>query len=132
LRIINLTIKKIKEVDGIIGYLLDSLESNNLLSNMNLVLVSDHGMAKAVSKPFVIQDYVDQNLIDFNRTILNYVSNIYPKNMSQLSQLYEALHNLPNTTIYYKKDVPAEFHFSNSDRIGLFLFWTRIVDKDIA
>ena len=112
-------------MDGIVGYILDSLEKNNLLSNMNVILVSDHGMATTLSKPFLIQDYVDQNLIDFNRTVLNYVSNIYPKDMSQLSQLYGALHKLPNTTIYYKKDVPAEYHFSNSDRIGMFLFWTR-------
>ena len=99
---------------------------------MNLVIVSDHGMGKTISKkPFLIQNYVDEDLIDFNRTILNYVSNIYPKTTSQLDELYDALHNLPNTTIYYKKDVPAEFHFSNSDRIGWFLFLTRFVNLKI-
>lgn len=51
--------------------------------------------------------------------------------MSQLSELYDALHNLPNTTIYYKNDVPVEFHFSNSDRIGGFLFPTRFADLKI-
>ena len=112
---------------------MDSLENNGLLSNMNLIILSDHGMANVLSKkPFLIQNYVDEDLIDFNRTILNYVSNIYPKDMSQLNELYAALHNLPNTTIYYKKDVPAEFHFSKSDRIGWFLFPTRFVDLKIS
>ena len=105
-------------MDDYMGYLLGQLEKNNLLKNINIIITSDHGMVNSKLPPILVTRYVDSNLIDFNRSLFSYVSHIYPKEMSQLNQLYAALQNLPNTTIYYKKDVPYFFHYSNSDRIG--------------
>lgn len=112
---------KIKEVDDAIGYLLDELDRNNLLANMNIIMLSDHGMASIILPPLLIQKYVNSDLIDFNRSVLYFASSFYPKEQSKMSQLYDALHKLPNTKIYYKSEVPAEFHYSNSDRIGIFI-----------
>lgn len=105
-------------MDVVLGYLLNSLENKRLLNEMNVIVTSDHGMAKSNGPPILVTTYVDPNLIDFNRSIFAYVSHIYPKDMSQLKQLYDALNKLPNMTVYYKKDVPYSFHYSNSDRIG--------------
>lgn len=105
-------------MDQLIGYLLDSLERNNLLSNMNIILVSDHGMVRSNNTPFSIQNYVDESLIDLNRSVISFVSNIYPRDMSQLTQLYTALQNVPNSSVFYKNEVPARYHYSNNDRIG--------------
>lgn len=105
-------------MDNYVGYLLDQLEKKSLLKNMNIIVTSDHGMAASNLPPILVTKYVDANLIDFNRSLFSYVSHVYPKDASQLSQLYTALQALPNTTVYYKKDVPDYFHYSNSDRIG--------------
>lgn len=105
-------------MDGVIGYLLDSLERIGFLANMNIIVVGDHGMAKSDKIPFVIQDYVDPDLLDLNKSIISYVSNIHPRDMSQLTQLYIALQSVPNSKVYYKNDVPAHFHYSNNNRIG--------------
>lgn len=105
-------------MDDHIGYLLDSLDEVDKLNQMNIILLSDHGMSKSLTKSIYVPNYVDSSLIDYNRTVLAYASNIYPRDMSRLGELFDALHNVPNTTVYYKKDVPANFHYSNSDRIG--------------
>lgn len=106
-------------MDGIIGNLLNQLEQNKLLKNMNIIILSDHGMANSKAAPILVTDYVDTNLIDMNRSIFNYVSNVYPKSMTQLSDLYDALTKVSNTSVYYKKDIPASYYFSKSDRIGI-------------
>lgn len=106
-------------MDTWVGYLLESLEKKNFLDNMNVILVSDHGMGKSLAQqPLLVSNYVDSRLIDSNRSVFSYASNIYPRDSSKLSELYQALQIIPNTTIYYKKDVPLRFHYSNCDRIG--------------
>lgn len=105
-------------MDGVIGGLLSKLEQNKLLDNMNILIVSDHGMAKSSGVATLVTDYVDPLLIDLNRTVLSQVSNVYPKDMNQLTQLYNELKNIPNATVYYKNDVPASFFYSKSDRVG--------------
>lgn len=106
-------------MNGVIGYLFNELERNNLLDNMNVILTGDHGMAQSDRKPTSFVDYMDTNLIDFNRSVINFVSSIYPKDMSQLDELYQGLQKIPNATVYYKNDVPPRFHYTNSDRIGI-------------
>jgi predicted AlkP superfamily pyrophosphatase or phosphodiesterase len=67
-------------MNSLIGYLLDSLEEERLLNEINIVLVSDHGMAELDEKEFlVLQDYIDVNLVDLSKSVFSEVSNIYPK-----------------------------------------------------
>lgn len=112
-------------MDGVLGYVIKGLRDNRLLDRLNVIIVSDHGMAQAKGAPVLVQKYVDLNLIDTNKSIFNYVSNIFAKSPNQLATLYDALSKLPNTTVYYKKDIPEEYHYRNNDRIGLKIrfFW---------
>ncbi len=67
----------ISKMDGILGYLLDKLEAAKLLDNMNIILLSDHGMTDIYNKSVFIYDYVDKKDIDTTKTVFNAVSNIY-------------------------------------------------------
>ena len=42
-------------------------------------------MSTAVAPPTQVSDYVDSSLIDFDRSIFTYVSNVYPKDDSQVN-----------------------------------------------
>lgn len=61
---------------------MEKLREANLLDNMNVLVVSDHGMAEMLNKTLIVKNYVDVNLIDSTKTIYGIVSNIYPKNES--------------------------------------------------
>ena len=76
---------KIARMDGLVGYLMKKITDNNL-SNINIVLVSDHGMA-ALKDAIYIGNYVNMADIDFNRTDLYMVSNIHPKPDTNVSSL---------------------------------------------
>jgi hypothetical protein len=67
-------------MDGIFGYLIKRLTEANLIDNLNMVVVSDHGMAELM-KDFQVPLAEHLNLnetIDLNKTVFGAVSNIYP------------------------------------------------------
>lgn len=73
-------------MDKVFGYIIKGLTDANLINNMNIVVVSDHGMA-ALDKDFQIplDNYTDINKIDLNKTVFATVSNIYPKSNIDVS-----------------------------------------------
>ena len=73
-------------MDGVIGYLLNRLQEAGVLDTMNVVLVSDHGMAQMkANNTLIAKDYVNMNLIDEKKTVWGIAANIYPKNDSVVS-----------------------------------------------
>ncbi|KAJ3299779.1 hypothetical protein HK104_007057 [Borealophlyctis nickersoniae] len=108
-------------VDTALNYLLTSLQSRNLQSRVNVIVVSDHGMADTSNDRLVfLDDYiaVDNVTIVENLPILM----LYPQNENDTSKIVEQLRNGSQSTghfrAYRKEDVPEEFHYSHSDRIG--------------
>lgn len=72
-------------MDSKIEYLFNRLRSIGQLEKINIIVLSDHGMASALDKPIVATDYIDNMLVDLNRTIFGYVSNIYPNHPEQVA-----------------------------------------------
>lgn len=105
-------------MDQVIGYLLDSLEKNQLLEKINIIVVGDHGMATSDRAPMLLSNFVSDSLIDYNRSVVSFASNLFPRDDLKVNELYEALKAVPNTQVYLKKDVPERYHYSNNDRIG--------------
>jgi predicted AlkP superfamily pyrophosphatase or phosphodiesterase len=68
-------------MDKVIGYLYLKLKEVNLESNLNIIIVSDHGMT-SMKDTILIGNYVDINLIDLNKTVFGVLANIYAKNES--------------------------------------------------
>lgn len=53
----------IQKLEACTGYLLDSLEKNNLLDTMNVILTSDHGMTTTPhNKTIILEDYIQKDL----------------------------------------------------------------------
>jgi predicted AlkP superfamily pyrophosphatase or phosphodiesterase len=78
---------KIIEVDTVLGRLFNGLASLSLTDKMNVVVLSDHGMTSAQGKPILVTDYVSTELVDFNRSIFGYVSNVYALDKSKVIRL---------------------------------------------
>ncbi|RMF10789.1 MAG: alkaline phosphatase family protein [Candidatus Neomarinimicrobiota bacterium] len=106
----------IREVDHWIGVLLDSLEARQQLDSVNIMVVSDHGMAELSPERVVyLDDYVETDRL----TIIDWwpVLNILI-DTSRVDSLYHLLHGrVPHVRIYKKADVPPELHYSRHYRI---------------
>lgn len=57
--------QKLMELDSIMGYLIDKLQSNHLYDKLNLIVTSDHGMeATSVNRTIFLEKYVNVSLFE--------------------------------------------------------------------
>ena len=70
---------QIKEVDGLLGRLINNLKRHDLYEKINIIILSDHGMARMNEKSTLnITQYVNESLFDANRTVYGATANIHP------------------------------------------------------
>jgi predicted AlkP superfamily pyrophosphatase or phosphodiesterase len=110
------TLAAIRRVDSAIGRLVTGLEERGLGDDVNLVVVSDHGMADiAVDRVIFLDDYIDLErvtVVDWNP-----VAAIRPP-PGEADIIYRSLENAhPRWTVYRKEEIPARFHYRDNVRI---------------
>lgn len=111
--------RKVTEMDGILGYLMDAFEKNNLWKSVNVIVTSDHGMTEIDFKNKVvdISDYVNMKnviTVDFGP-----IMQIIPHgNITNLKdEIFRNLSGKANFTIYKKEDIPDFWHYKNNRRV---------------
>ena len=109
----------VAHVDSAIGGLLDGLQSRGIDKQVNLIIVSDHGMATVQPGNVVLLDnYFDRDQAD---VIIwdHQVTGIFPKD-GKTNSIYNALiTRLPgHITCYKKADIPDRYHFKHNRRIA--------------
>lgn len=112
----------INEVDGMLDQIFTGLEERNLTDIVNIIVVSDHGMATTdVSRLTQLDDLVDLDLVAHVDGWP--LVGLRPKKPEDLQTLYDqATENAkdnPNLEIYLRdENMPERYHFSNNDRIA--------------
>lgn len=111
----------ISNADAMVGGILKGLQERNLTNIVNVVVVSDHGMATTdVSRMIQLEDLVDP-------AELSHVDGwplygLRPKDPKKLHALYEKIKRghgeNPNIEIYLRENMPERYHFSKNDRIA--------------
>jgi predicted AlkP superfamily pyrophosphatase or phosphodiesterase len=106
----------VRRADGYLGRLLRGLERRHLTDKVNIVLVSDHGMAEtSTNRVVVLDDYIsadDAEIIDINPTL-----GLFPK-AGREDAVYKALVNAhPRLKIYRKAETPEHWHYRDHPRI---------------
>lgn len=112
----------IYEVDSMLDHLFAGLQERNLTDVVNVVVVSDHGMATTSTDRLIqLDDIIDMNLIEHVDGWPLY--GLRPKDIGDLQGLYEKLSAEAASGMsfeVYLRDVnmPERYHFSKSDRIA--------------
>jgi predicted AlkP superfamily pyrophosphatase or phosphodiesterase len=106
-------------VDAALERLVSGLRSRNIYEQINLIVVSDHGMAPVAPADVVIlDDYFAAS--EAERIVWGgEVTNIFPK-VGAEKALFATIKTdqLKHAQCYLKSDVPARFHYQASRRIG--------------
>ncbi|PLN75592.1 nucleotide pyrophosphatase family protein [Aspergillus taichungensis] len=112
----------IAQVDEMLGSLFHGLEARNLTEIVNVVIVSDHGMATTATERLVqLDDFIDLNLVDH---IDGWpLRGLRPKQPEYLENLQSQLESLQKNyshavEIYTREAMPERYHFQNNDRIA--------------
>ncbi|MBU1619367.1 MAG: ectonucleotide pyrophosphatase/phosphodiesterase [Gammaproteobacteria bacterium] len=109
----------IADVDQALALLVKGLEQRGLQHSINLMLVSDHGMAKVPQQQVIVLD----QLFDQKKAALVLwtpeIVSIFPKK-NELEAIYQQLkHSLPpQAKVYKKADLPERWFYQNSKRIA--------------
>jgi predicted AlkP superfamily pyrophosphatase or phosphodiesterase len=103
-------------VDGYLGRLVRGLERRSLLERVNLVVVSDHGMAEvSTSRVVVLDDYIslgDVEVVDINPTLA-----LIPR-PGRENAVYAALAGAhPRLRVYRRAETPPHWHYRDHPRI---------------
>jgi predicted AlkP superfamily pyrophosphatase or phosphodiesterase len=102
--------------DGYIGRLLRGLERRGLTETVNVVVLSDHGMAAVNNvRVIVVDDYVsldDIEIVDINPTLA-----VIPKPGKEES-VFRALEKAhPRLKVYRRETTPERWHYRDNPRI---------------
>lgn len=109
-------LQAIRRADGYLGRLLRGLERAGLAEDVNIVVVSDHGMASAdTSRVIVLDTYVsldDVDVVDINPTL-----GLFPRPGKE-DEVYRALSNAhPRLKVYRKAETPERWQYRDHPRI---------------
>ena len=106
----------VSKMDSLFGVLIKKLSSTPVYSNLNIIVLSDHGMAEISSKRTIRLDNYT-NLKDINQEGAGPYALLYGENKSRLQQTVKDLNKVDHIKAYLKKDIPERFHFKNHYRI---------------
>ena len=99
------------KLDAMVGRLKAALDKTGL--PIDLVVVSDHGMAKIDTPWITLADYADLKNFETAGQLL------YGKNEEDRAKLYDTLkHQAAEFKVYRRKDVPAGLHYNGNAREG--------------
>ncbi|MCJ1462921.1 hypothetical protein MMC07_001525 [Pseudocyphellaria aurata] len=114
--------KTIAAVDTMLHDLFNGLDQRNLTKIVNIIVVSDHGMATtSVNRLIQLDDLIDLDLVEHIDGWPLY--GLRPKNQSDLQGLYDTLlaesAQNPNFEVYLRdENMPERYHFSKNERIA--------------
>jgi len=113
----------IKSMDDLLGYILKGINKLDIADEINLVLVSDHGMT-TISKDRVI--YLEDHITDMDDIITfpgDPVVQIHLKepNEELVNKIDNQLKNIEHLQVFKKDEVPARYHFINRNTGDLVL-----------
>jgi predicted AlkP superfamily pyrophosphatase or phosphodiesterase len=106
----------LERVDGSIGHLVRGIEQRRLTGVVNLVVVSDHGMAETSRQRVVVVDELvpiaDGEIVDLNPTL-----GIWPR-PGREETLYRRLSSAhPRLSVYRRGETPLHWHYRDHERV---------------
>jgi predicted AlkP superfamily pyrophosphatase or phosphodiesterase len=104
-------------VDSYIERLMKGLKARDIDEKINVIIVSDHGMAPVYLKQVTfLDDYFDFKLAE---KILwtNEIVQIFPK-AGKTDEIFSKIKQLPHTTCWKKEDIPDRLHYKDGTRVA--------------
>ena len=106
-------------VDALLGRLLDGLDRRAIGDRVNVVLVSDHGMAPVPESNVVyVEDYVDLEgvtAVDGATQVQLYMGG----DENRIWEIHDALAGrIPHAAVHFREELPERWHYGASPRVG--------------
>lgn len=123
------TLEAVRRVDSAAGYLIKRLRETGLAQKTNMIFVSDHGMAE-VRNIVYLSDSMSTNQFELYGNSPDWSVFVKPEFRHQKNKIFRELSAASRKNhyrIYKRSDIPVEYHYSKSPRIGDFFL---LVDEN--
>ena len=108
----------VQNVDRYIERLMDGLKKRKIDQKVNVIIVSDHGMAPVIPRNAVfLDDHFDLEALTDKILWTNEIVQIFPLPGAE-DKIVESLKDIKHTTCWRKKDIPARLHYNEGNRIA--------------
>ncbi|WP_428229947.1 ectonucleotide pyrophosphatase/phosphodiesterase [Flavobacterium sp.] len=112
--------KIIKKMDSLMGELSSKLDQLSIGKQINLIIVSDHGMANISNdKKVVILDYLKPEWLGY-KTVINPIMSIQAK-PGYHDSIAIALKKVPHIKFWKSNEVPKRLHYGTNPRVHDFV-----------
>ncbi len=110
------TLAKVEELDSLVGVFLDRLAKLPIASKVNVMIVSDHGMADISPERYInLNNFVDRDWFDVI-TGGNPVFSLKPKDEHR-DEALAALKSIPNLKVWERGEIPSRYNYGSNPRI---------------
>lgn len=110
------TLRMVEKMDSIVGYFRSKLAQLPIASQVDFILVADHGMQSFdKSRSVNLADYLPRD--SFEHVATGPFTHLYPK-AGYTETAYKILKKIPHIQVYRKGELPKRLHFGTSERIG--------------
>ena len=112
------TLAMIRQMDDVTGYMLDQLDKHGILEEVNVLMMSDHGITSVSTEDRYIPlyEFLDPSDVELLVQGGPHMS-ILPVE-GKLEKVYDDIKGKhPNISVYLKEEIPERFHYSRHDRV---------------
>ncbi len=104
-------------LDSLMGVLYQKIKTLSIGDEVNIMIVSDHGMAQLDSKKnIIIDDYIKpewiKGMYGHNPTFNISATSVF------VDSIYNALKNVPHLSVWKAGELPERLHYGTNKRIG--------------
>ncbi|XP_062972011.1 bis(5'-adenosyl)-triphosphatase ENPP4 [Elgaria multicarinata webbii] len=106
--------KVLRQVDNLIGFLVQKLKASKLWEGINVIITSDHGMAQCSQDRLIPLDKcIDRH--SYRLVDRSPVAAVLPNNETYV---YNLMKNCsPHMKVYLKEEIPDRYHYHHNKRI---------------
>lgn len=110
------TWRVVRELDDLLGKLMTGLAVLPIYENLNLIVVSDHGMAATSPKRVVdLNDYV--SMAGVTQENDGPFSSLYGGSERKMNEVYRELQQAHHISVYRQEEIPDRWHYKNHYRV---------------
>jgi len=110
------TAMMVHEIDSLFGTLITKLEQLPIAKNLNILVVSDHGMTEISSERTIdLSNHIETSKMKQEGS--GPYSLLYDMDKNEIENIVDKLNTVPKISAYAKKDIPDRYHFKHHHRI---------------
>ena len=112
----NETAMMVTKIDSLFGILITKLEQLPIAKNLNVLVVSDHGMTEISSERTIdLSNHIETSKMKQEGS--GPYSLLYDMDKNEIGNIVDKLNTVPKISAYAKKDIPDRYHFKHHHRI---------------